>query len=406
MYDVAAFYTSFLGECRIDQREDGCLSDAGSFWQWSRFGDPCWPAVVTTTPWSCYLMYGDRRILAENYPMMKHWGEFLEKQLDPDFVFRKRTFGDWVDAYTMDGKAPDNGGTSNSLLQTAYVYYDFSLIAKIADLLGKPEDAAHFRATAEKVGAAFHKTFFDPKTNTYESKTQTSYVLPLAFGMVPPEDRQAVIDNLVNDILVAHHGHLTVGCVGIKWLMQTLTEIGRTDVAYTILTQTTRRVGATWSSKDGTSIWERWDRDTRDPGMNGQSQTILAGYLGAWMYQTLGGINYDPQQPGFKHIIMRPEPVGDLRWVRASYKSAYGTIVSDWKIEDGKFIWNVTVPPNTTATVYVPSKKGATITEGGKPADQSSGLKLLRYEDGAAVFSAVSGQYSFRSQYDVGSSRR
>ena len=159
-------------------------------------------------------------------------------------------------------------------------------------------------------------------------------------------------------------------------------------------------------AKDGTSIWERWDRDTRDPGMNGQSQTILAGYLGAWMYQTLGGINCDPQQPGFKHVIMRPEPVGDLEWVRASYKSVYGTIVSHWKIEDRRFVWDVTVPPNATATVYVPCKEGTKVTEGGKPPDQSPGLKFLRYEGGAAVFSAVSGQYSFRSQYDLGSSRR
>jgi alpha-L-rhamnosidase len=397
MYDVAAFYTSFLGECRIDQREDGCLSDAGSFWTWSRLGGPCWSAVVTTTPWSCYLMYGDRRILAENYAMMKRWGEFLEKQLSPDYVFRNRTFGDWVDAYSMDGKMPDDGGTSNPLLQTAYVYYDLSLIAKIADVLGKRTDAAHFNRTAKKVAAAFQKTFFDSKTNTFESKTQTSYVLPLAFGLVRPENRQAVIDGLVNDILVSRQGHLSVGCVGIKWLMQTLTEIGRTDVAYTILTQTTRPSWGYMVSKGGTSIWERWDRDTRDPGMNGQSQTILAGYLGAWIYQTIGGINYDPKQPGFKHIIMRPEPVGDLQWVRASYKSLYGEIVSDWKIRNGKFLWNVTIPPNTTATVYVPAKQAATISENGTLAEQSPGLKFLRQDGDSAVFSAASGRYSFES---------
>jgi alpha-L-rhamnosidase len=339
--------------------------------------------------------------------MMQRWVDFLQKQLDPDFVFRKRTFGDWVDAYTMDGKAPDdNGGTSNSLLQTAYTYYDCSLVAKIADLLGKPEDAAHFRATAENVGTAFRTNFFDPNTKTFQSKTQTSYVLPLAFGLVPPEHRQAVIDNLLNDVLVARQGHLSVGCVGIKWLMQTLTEIGRTDVAYTILTQTTRPSWGYMVSKDGTSIWERWDRDTRDPGMNGQSQTILAGYLGAWMYQTLGGINYDPQQPGFKHVIMRPEPVGDLKWVRASHKSPYGTIVSNWRIEDDRFVWDVTVPPNATATVYVPSKEGTTIAESGKPADQSPGLQFLRRENGAAVFFAVSGRYSFQSHpLKIGTSR-
>ncbi len=252
MYDVAAFYANFLGECRIDQREDGCLSDAGSFWQWSRSGDTCWPAVVVTIPWSCYMMYGDRRILTENYPMMKRWGEFLDKQMEPDGLYRKRFYGDWVDAYSMDGKAPDSGGTSYPLMESAYAFYDFQTIAKIAAFLGHREDAAHFNAAAKKVGAAFQKTLFDPHTNTYESKTQSSYVLPLAFGLTPKEHRRAVIDNLVNDIMVQHHGHLTVGIVGIKWLMQTLTSAGRTDVAYTILTQTTRPSWGYMVAKDGT----------------------------------------------------------------------------------------------------------------------------------------------------------
>ena len=397
MFNVAAFYNSFLGECRIDQREDGCLSDAGSYWPWSQSGDPCWPAVVTTTPWSCYLMYGDRRIVAENYPMMKRWVEFLEKRLDPDFICRKGCYGDWVDAYSMDGKTSDHGATSRELLWTAYVYYNCRLVAQIADFIEHPEDAAHFRATAEKVGTAFNRTFLDPKNGTYASKTQTSYVLPLAFGLVPPEHRQAVVDNLVKDILVEHTGHLSVGCVGTKWLLQTLTDIGRTDVAYTILTQTTRPSWGYMVAKGGTSIWERWDRDTRDPGMNGQSQTILAGYLGAWMYQTLGGINYDSSKPGFKHIILRPRPVGDLTFVRASHKCLYGLIRSDWKIEGGVFHWDMAVPANTTATVYVPARDEAGVTESGKPASKADGVKFLRMEDSAAVYAVGSGAYQFQS---------
>jgi alpha-L-rhamnosidase len=394
LYNVAAFYTNFLAETRIDQREDGCLSDAGSFWPWSQSGDPCWPAVVTTTPWSCWLMYGDRRILADNYFMMKRWVEFLEKRVDADFIYRKGNYGDWVDAYSMDGK-PDNGATSRPLLWTAYFYYNCNLAARIAEFLGHLADAAHFRTTAEKTGVAFNKVFFDPKSDTYESKTQTSYVLPLAFGLTPPERRQAVADNLVKDILVAHNGHLSVGCVGMKWLMQTLTDIGRTDVAWTILTQTTRPGWGYMISKDGTSIWERWDRDTRDPGMNGQSQTILAGYLGAWMFQTLGGINYDPARPGFRHIILRPQLAGDLTWVTASHRSPYGNIRSEWRIAGNKFLWTVNIPPNTTAEVVVPAKSADSITESGEPAARAPGVRLLHVEPGAAVFSVESGSYSF-----------
>lgn len=401
MFNVAAFYSSFLGECRIDQRKDGCLSDAGSFWPWSQSGDPCWPAVVTTTPWSCYLMYGDRHILNENYPMMKRWLEFLEKRLDPDSIYRKGCYGDWVDAYSMDGNVSDHGATSRELLWTAYVYYNFTLVAHIADLLKQPQDAAHFRAVAEKVGAAFNKTFFDPASKTYASKTQTSYVLPLAFGLTPPEHRRAVAENLVNDILVEHTGRLSVGCVGTKWLMQTLTDIGRTDVAYTVLTQTMRPSWGYMVGKGATSIWERWDRDTRAPGMNGQSQTILAGYLGAWMYQSLGGINYDPARPGFKHIILRPQPVGDLSFVAASHKCLHGMVRSAWRIENGVFRWSVTVPANTTATVFVPTTDVVAVTEGGKPAEKAEGLRFVRAESKAVVYEVAAGDYHFAAPWSM-----
>lgn len=398
MYNVAAFYNSFLGECRVDQREDGCISDAGSYWAWAYTGDPCWPSVVTTNPWSNHRMYGDERIVAENYPMMNRWVRFLETRLDTDYIYRRGTYSDWVDAYSMDGKMSDFGGTPRNLFATAYMYYNCIMVAKTADFLGQPKEASHFRALAGKVGDAFNKAFFDPKGNCYESKTQTSYVLPLAFGLVPADHRNAVAENLVKDIMVKNHGHLTVGCPGMKWLMQTLTEIGRTDVGYTILTQTTRPSWGYMVAKDGTSIWERWDRDTRDLGMNGQSQTILSGYLGAWMYRSLAGIAYDPQKPGFKHIIMRPETVGDLKWVKSSFESLYGLIESDWKNEGDTFSWQIRIPANCTATVHIPAKNPSSVTEGGHPAWSVPGVKFLRIADGAAVYEVQSGQYLFRAR--------
>jgi len=125
---------------------------------------------------------------------------------------------------------------------------------------------------------------------------------------------------------------------------------------------------------------------------------ILAGNLAAWFYQTLGGINYDAAQTGFKHIVLRPRPVGDLAWVQASHRSLYGAIRSEWRIAEGKFHWTVTVPPNTTATVFVPTKFAATVTESGKPAARSRGVRLLRAEPEVAVFSVESGSYAFAAQ--------
>jgi len=400
MYNVAAFYNNFLEETRYSQREDGCLSDAGSIWLWDT-RDPCWPAVITSTPWSSYYMYGDKQILADNYPVMKRWVLFLEENLDPDFAYRKGLYGDWVDACSMDSKYPDSGGTSHELLFTAYMYYNLKTVENTANFLEQVDDASYFGALAEKVKKAFITTFFDPESSTFESKTQTSYVLPLAFGLVPEEHMESVIRNLVDDIMVKNNGHLSVGCPGLKWLMQTLTAVGHTDVAYTILTQTTRPSWGYMCSKGATSIWERWDRDTREPGMNGQSQTILAGYLGAWMYQALAGIAYDTKQPGFRNIIMRPEPVGDLSSVNSSFKSVYGLIVSDWKCENGLFEWKVIVPPNCSAEVHIPTNDVSSIKESAKSIEDNENFNCFRVVDNVGICSIGSGEYSFSASHSL-----
>src|SRR5258708_24112374 len=124
LYDVAAFYTNFLDETRSSQRADGLISEAGSLWLWET-KDPCWPAVITTTPWSCYYMYGDKRVLADNYPAMKRWGLYLEKNTDSDFIYRKGSYSDWVDAYSMDKRTSDNGGTPPGLLSPPFLFFYF-----------------------------------------------------------------------------------------------------------------------------------------------------------------------------------------------------------------------------------------------------------------------------------------
>jgi alpha-L-rhamnosidase len=206
---------------------------------------------------------------------------------------------------------------------------------------------------AEKLKAAFNHKFLDSQTHTYLGGKQTGYVLALAFGLAQKEQRDALIANLIDDIMVKHNGHLSVGLVGMQWLMQTLTDIGRPDVAWTIATQTTRPSWSYMLAKGATTIWERWDYDTRGPGMNSEALLIQAGDLDAWFYQTLAGIR--PDGPGIK-----PAVVGDLTWVKAHFDSPYGRIVSNWQIEGGQLTMDVTIPANTTATIVVPGKSGGT----------------------------------------------
>jgi len=396
MYQTYSFYNNFLNETQMDQRADGSISDAGSFWHWAYTKDPCWPSIAASLPWSNYYFYANPEVLKTNYEMMKKWVMYLEKNLAPDYIYRLATYSDWVDAYTMDEKvATPFGATSKELLATAYYYNNLQLCEKTASFLNNTADVQYFSSAKEKVKTAFNKTFLDSITAKYQSDTQAAYALALEFDLVPERMREKVAKNLVDNIMIKNNGHLSVGTIGIKWLMQALTHIGRTDIAYIILNKTTRPSWGYMIQKGATSIWERWDTDTQSPGMNGQSQTILAGYLGAWMYQTLGGIAYDKKNPGFKHIIMRPEPVGDLKWVNASFNSLYGEITSKWKIKNGIFTWTVTIPPNSTATVYVPTTNINSIKATSK---QNTEIKTVKLESKAAVYQIGSGEYVFVSQ--------
>ena len=165
---------------------------------------------------------------------------------------------------------------------------------------------------------------FNPQTAQYESATQASYVLPLAFGLVPEESRPRVIQNLVDDIMVQHHGYTTVGLLGMQWLMEVLTETGHADVALTIATRTKRPSWGYMIAKGATTIWERYDMDTRDPGMNSEALLIQTGDVEAWFYQALAGINYDPEHPGFKNILMHPRVVPGLDLCQGDARFAAG----------------------------------------------------------------------------------
>jgi alpha-L-rhamnosidase len=326
------------------------------YWTW---GDGVvWPSVFTIIPDWFVDFYGDRRVAEKHYSAMKTWVLAMRRHEVSDGTLDGFGYGDWCDTYTMGGKVADFGATPRELETSAYQYHNERFMQRLAMQFGHADDERTFADLADKLKLAYNRKFLDSQTHTYQGATQTGYVLALAFGLEPEEQRDAIIANLVDDIMVKHNGHLSGGLIGMQWLMQTLTEIGRPDVAWTIATQTTRPSWGYMLSKGSTTIWERWDYDTRDPGMNSEALLIQAGNVDAWFYQTLAGIR--PAAPGFKKILIQPAMVGDLTWVKAHFDSPYGRIVSDWKIEGGQLIMDVTIPANTTATIVVPGKNGGT----------------------------------------------
>ena len=399
-FNVAAFYASWLHSVRLDQHADGALQEISpGYWTFASKGT-IWPAVITIIPNWHYDFYGDRRILADNYEAMKRWVEYhVRTNQKPDGTLDQGTYGDWVDASWIDqpGFNPA-GGVSLPFVSTAYHYHNSRLVARAAGLLGKFDDQKQFEDIAKRVKEGFNRRFFDAAMNRYDKGNQFSYVLPLAFGLVPEDRREAVVKALVGYVMGPDKGHTSVGLLGMQWQMQVLTDIGHPEVAYAIATKTTRPSWGYMISKGATTIWERWDTDTQGGGMNGESQKILSGNFEAWCYQTLGGINYDPGRPGFKHVVLRPRPVGDLAWAKVSHRSMHGEIRSAWKIDSGTLRWEIAVPPNTTATVRVPAKGDpAAVKEGGGPAADAPGVKFLRAEPLAAVYEVGSGVYSFES---------
>jgi alpha-L-rhamnosidase len=398
VFNVARFYDHFLHNYRVHQGDDGSLQEIlPPYWTFNS-KDIIWPSVATIIPDWYYSFYGDDRLIRDNYEMMKRFVLYHERtNLKPDGTLDFCTYGDWVDAASIGGNSRNAGATSRPLMGTAYFYRNCRIVERAARLIGKPEDERYFRDLAERVYSGFQLRFFDAATSTYESATQCSFVLPLAFGLVPEGNREAVVQNLVHDITVTHQGHTSVGLIGMQWQMQVLTDIGHPEIAYQIAQQTTQPSWGYMISKGATTSWERWDTDTQDGGMNGESQKILSGNLEAWCYQTLAGINYDPEQAGFRHVILRPHPVGDLTSVSAVHLSRYGGIQSHWQCTADSFTWYVKVPPNTTATVYVPTTEVASVRESGKPAAESPCIKFLRNERDRAVYQVLSGSYKFES---------
>jgi alpha-L-rhamnosidase len=398
LFDVAAFYAKWVRDIHDAQDADGRVSDVSPAY-WPLYNDNVtWPASFIMVTDHLYEQNHDVRVIEQNYPGMRKWIIHMETYLKDDLMPRD-SYGDWCvppeSPELIHSKDPSRK-TDATVIGTAYFYRLLRQMERFAMLLGKQDDAQEYSQLAGKLLVAFNKTYFHAGAGQYSNGSETSSVLPLAFRMVPEGDRQDVTDALIGKI-GKDQGHLATGLLGGQWLMQTLSDSGHPGVAYQIAAQRTYPSWGYMVAHGATTIWELWNGDTADPAMNSGNHLMLVGDLITWSYENLAGIRPDPAQPAFKHIIMRPTPVGDLTSVKASYNSSYGKIVSDWRIAGGHFIWNIIVPPNTAATVYIPGNDPAGVTEGGKPASEAR-VQYLRTEVGAAVFEIGSGSYRFESK--------
>jgi alpha-L-rhamnosidase len=207
-----------------------------------------------------------------------------------------------------------------------------------------------------------------------------------------------VFANIEEKILTEFNGHVSTGLVGIQWLMRGLSDYGRADLAYRIVTNRDYPSWGYMIENGATTIWELWNGNTADPGMNSHNHVMLLGDLLVWCYEYLAGIQNTAGSSGFERITMRPHPVDGLDYVKASYRSVRGNIESAWKKADGAFQWEITLPANTVARVYVPAAGRAEVYESGVKADLAEGVKFIEQAGSYAVYEVGSGRYAFTTK--------
>jgi alpha-L-rhamnosidase len=397
IFDNARLYAKWMDDIRHAQRADGSIPDvAPAFWRYYS-DNMTWAGTYLMVADMLHRQFGDTRVIEQHYPDMKQWLEYMqERYMNDRFIMTKDSYGDWcVPPATIEegrGKSADRKYPS-MLISTAYHYYYLQLMQKFARLTGHDADIPAFAVLAEKVKVAFNQEFFNAGDHSYGGNTLTNNLLPYYFGMVPVEQKAQVFKTITDIIEVRNNGHLSTGVVGTQWLMRTLTENGRADLAFRLATNKTYPSWGYMIENGATAIWELWNGNTAAPNMNSYNHVMMLGDLIIWFYENLAGIRSDDASPGFKRIIMKPEPVEGLDFVDASYQSPYGLIKSSWQKKDDQFIWEITVPANTTALVYIPAKVPADISEDNAALSGSKHIQFLSIEGGRAVLKIGPGEY-------------
>lgn len=398
--DVAGFFSKWLKDVALDQFENGSvpfvvpdvLSSPGK----PAGGSAGWSDAAVIIPWDMYLSYGDKRILETQYQSMAKWVEYERQRAGDDYIWDGDFhFGDWLAFATT---RPDYPGatTSKDLIATAFFAHSTDLLQRTAQVLGKQGDAARYAELLSRIKKAFCREFVT-ETGRVGEDTQTAYALALQFDLLPDELRPVAAKRLAQE--VRRRGHLTTGFVGTPYLCHVLSRYGYLDEAYMLLN---REEYPSWlyPVKTGaTTIWERWDGQKPDGSFQDKEMNSFNHYaygaIGEWMYRVMAGIEVDEAAPGYKHILIQPQPGGRFTSVKATHNTMYGIVSSGWTLSDDKFELVVEIPANTRATVRLPRAQLAHVTEGGQALTNRTGIRNARQEGESVAVEIGSGRYLF-----------
>lgn len=398
LFDNAKLYAKWMDDIQQSQTEEGAIPDvAPAFWNYYS-DDVTWPAAFITISNHLYNQYGDIKPIQKNYGSMKKWMWYMrDKYLVNDIMTRDK-YGDWCvppeDLHLIHAK-DSSRLTDGKLIASAYYYKLLSYMQRFAKLTGNDADMKAYEELADRMRIAFQQKYYNTAKQYYSNNTITSNLLPLYFGICPDSLREKVFANIYTKIRIESKGHISTGLIGTQFLFRGLTEYNQKELAYTLASNTTYPSYGYMAANGATTIWELWNGNTADPGMNSQNHVMMLGDLLIWYYENLAGIRSDKTDVGFKKIIMKPSIPDGLEFVKASYKSLHGLIKSEWKNGIDKFEWSIAIPANTSATVYIPANSAGEITENGKAITGNADVKFIKMDKGTAVLEVSSGTYSF-----------
>jgi len=388
-YDARNFYHKWIQDILGAQNVETGYVPNGAPWQPGCGGGVAWGAAICIMPWEFYLHYGAKDMLEDNYVGMKEYIRYMKTWVDNDGIMNSQrtgkdgkvlkwfNLGDWV----APGNLPPD-----EMVHTFYFWRCADFTARAAKALGKNEEAKLYFALAEKTRQAFWKRFYDEKSGTYGKAGGNIFALKMGV----PESQYSKVIQALKNYINANDGHLDTGIFGTQFFFEVLTENGMHDLAYEAMNKRTQPGFGWWIEQGATTTWEQWD------GSNSRNHPMFGGSL-VWLYRKLAGMDTDTEAPGYKHIIFKPQPAGDVTFAKYYNQTSYGEAGIFWKKENEKFSMQVEVPIGCEATVYVPLMTGKKVTENGKPVSESKEIELLKDENGFRMLKVGSGTYQFLS---------
>lgn len=394
--DSQLFLTKWLQDLRDTQNAEGSFPGVAPIIP-GRFdggyGRAGWADAGVHVPYSIWKAYGDTQVLADSYDSMKRYVDYL----DASAVGHIRNVGGYNDWLNLDDDTPA------TVIDTAFLAKGTREFAEMAQALGHDDVAQAYFDRYEAIKAAYG-TAFVSADGTVRGDSQTAYILTIMNDLIPDGLDEAVATQF-EETLARRGNHLSTGFLGVDGLLPALTKIGRTDIAYTLLQNTDYPSWGYEIGKGATTIWERWNSIMPDgsfgPVEMNSFNHYAYGAVGEWMYRTMAGVS--ALEPGYRKVLVAPQPGEGIDRVDYSLETPYGTVVSDWRTDaSGTMHLDVTVPANTTAEIRIPTTSRWAVTEGGVPAASARGVEFSRYADGVAVFTVGSGEYEFAQDATLG----